>query len=199
MIKDTTLSRRNFLQSGTSLGGAAWLKLSSPGLLAAAASACSAKREAAPFRVLTDSEPGDFAAIAARLIPTTDTPGATEAGVVYFIDHAFADFMSDRLAGARSGLREFNAALEEAFPGAQGLGGLDPSDQDAFLTTREDTGFFQLVRFMTISGFFSMQEYGGNQDQVGWKLIGFQGHQGAWTHPFGYYDAAAGQEQADGE
>jgi hypothetical protein len=36
-----------------------------------------------------------------------------------------------------------------------------------------------------------MSRYGGNREQVGWSLIGFEGHHGAWTYPFGYYDAEA--------
>jgi gluconate 2-dehydrogenase gamma chain len=43
---------------------------------------------------LTASEAADIDAVAARIVPTDDTPGAREAGVVYFIDRALATFLS---------------------------------------------------------------------------------------------------------
>ena len=44
------------------------------------------------------------------------------------------------------------------------------------------------MRFMTLCGFFGMSSYGGNRDNVGWELLGFDGHRGAWQPPFGHYD-----------
>jgi hypothetical protein len=35
---------------------------------------------------------------------------------------------------------------------------------------------------------FSNPSYGGNRDEVGWKLIGFEAPH-PWQPPFGYYDA----------
>ncbi|MEJ2089831.1 MAG: gluconate 2-dehydrogenase subunit 3 family protein [Gammaproteobacteria bacterium] len=190
-------TRRRFLRTGGTLTGAAYIKLTSPVLLTIGASARAAEAGAEPFRVLTDVEAADLSAIAARLIPTTDTPGAAEAGVVHFFDQAFAGVMSNQLTRARDGLAAFNAVLASAHPHAKSLASLDPESQDAFLKTREHTDFFELVRIMTIFGFFAMEQYGGNRDHVGWRVIDFQGH-GAWTPPFGYYDAEVLQEPSDG-
>jgi hypothetical protein len=52
---------------------------------------------------------------------------------------------------------------------------------------------------MTIFGFFAMEKYGGNRGHVGWDLIGFEGHHGAWQYPFGYYDAAYHSGAGDDE
>jgi len=183
------LSRRRFLQSTGTLTGASYLKLMTPALVAIAQPACTAKRESAAFQVLSDREADDFAAIAARLIPTTDTPGATEAGVVYFFDNALAAEMGDQLEGARAGLTAFNAALRDAYPDAVSLRELSTDEQDQFLTTQESSEFFNFAWMMTTFGFFAMEKYGGNKDHVGWNLIGFEGHHGAWQYPFGYYDA----------
>lgn len=171
------------------MSAAAWLKLQSPALLAISASACTAKEESAPFQALSDSEAADFAAISARLIPTTETPGAAEAGVIYFFDQAFSGEMQDQLDNARRGLSAFNQALKAAQPAAGAFATSGNSVQDAFLKTQEQTDFFALVRVMTIIGFFAMDSHGGNRGHIGWDLIGFQGHHGAWTYPFGYYDA----------
>jgi gluconate 2-dehydrogenase gamma chain len=196
---EDTFSRRLFLKSGGNLAGAACLRLLSPALITISQAACSARDTSAPYSVLAEDEAGDLAAIAARIIPTTDTPGATEAGVIHFIDRAFELEMHDKLDEARSGLAAFNRALADAHRGTRHLAELEPGEQDAFLKTRQHSDFFNLVRLMTIYGFFAMAEYGGNRDHVGWDLIGFEGHHGAWQYPFGYYDAAAMREPSDGE
>jgi len=189
MPRNTNVSRRQFLQSAGSLSSVAYLRLSGPALAMLAQAAHAAKSESAPYRVLGSDEAADFEAIATRIIPTTDTPGAAEAGVIHFIDNAFADEMSDQLDAARDGLAEFNAALNDTGLAETRFSDLDAASQDAFLHTQEASEFFELVRLMTIFGFFSMSEYGGNKNHVGWDLIGFEGHHGAWTYPFGYYDA----------
>ena len=193
------LSRRNFLQSTGTLTGAAYLRMLAPGLAAITQAACSAKDEGAAFVILGTDEARDFAAIAARIIPTTDTPGASEAGVIHFIDKAFAAEMSGQLDFARAGLAELNDALGSQHTDAIQLGDLGEDEQDAFLQTRETSGFFNLMWAMTIFGFFSMEKYGGNRDQVGWELIGFEGGHGPWQYPFGYYDAQVHGETHDGE
>jgi len=189
MPPNTNVSRRHFLQSASSLSGIAYLRLTGPVLATIAQAACTAKLESATYRVLGSDEAADFEAIAARIIPATDTPGAIEAGVIHFFDNAFADEMSDRLDAARDGLAAFNSALNNAGLADTRFSDLDIDSQDAFLHTQDTSDFFRLVRLMTIFGFFSMSQYGGNKDHVGWDLIGFEGHHGAWSYPFGYYDA----------
>lgn len=192
------LTRRLFLQSAGAMAGSAYLRILAPGIAAISQAACSARDESAAFTTLHTAEARDFAAIAARIMPTTDTPGATEAGVIHFIDQAFAAEMSPQLDFARGGLAEFNAALA-ASHGDKRLDELDESAQDAFLATREETPFFEMMWAMTVFGFFSMPKYGGNRDKVGWKLVGFEGDHGGWRYPFGYYDAQVHGEQSDGE
>ncbi len=189
MKKASSLSRRNFLQSSGTLTGMSLLRIASPALFAISQAACTAKEQAAAFKVLTEFEAADLTAIAARIIPTTDTPGATEAGVIYFFDNALAAEMSGKLGAIRQGLVEFNAALQQEHAGTAGFADLTADEQDTFLTSRETSDFFALTREMTIFGFFAMSSYGGNRNTVGWDLIGFKGHHGAWQYPFGEYDA----------
>jgi hypothetical protein len=189
MHNNKDVSRRQFLQSAGSLSGIAYLRLTGPALIGIAQAASAANSESAPYRVLGGAEAADLKAIAARIIPTTDTPGATDAGVIHFFDNAFADEMSDQLDAARAGLTAFNASINDSGSMVDRFSDLDPGAQDVFLHTQDTSEFFNLVRLMTIFGFFAMSEYGGNQDHIGWDLIGFEGHHGAWTYPFGYYDA----------
>ena len=193
------VSRRNFLQSAGTLSGIACLRLTGAALATVAQAACTAEQKSAAFLVLGNDEAADFAAIAARIIPTTDTPGATEAGVIHFFDNAFADVMRDQLPEARRGLAEFNARLGEFDAAASRFGELSEAEQDAFLITEEEGDFFNLVWTMTIFGFFAMSKYGGNKDHIAWELIGFGGHNGGWSYPFGYYDAEYAKEPANGK
>ncbi len=198
MENKSNVSRRRFLQSAGSLSGAAYLRLTGPALIAIVESACSAKQQASTYQVLGQAEAADFAAIAARIIPTTDTPGATEAGVIHFFDNAFAAEMSDQLAAAREGLAEFNAALNGANASTDRFSELTNDEQDAYLASRDTSDFFNLVWTMTIFGFFAMSKYGGNKDHVSWDLIGFEGRHGGWQYPFGHYDAEYMEKNRDG-
>ena len=193
------VSRRQFLRSSTTMGGAAYLRLLGPALVAITQSACTAKQESSVFKVLSERDALDLMAIAALIIPTTDTPGATEAGVIYFFDNAFAAEMADLLEDARQGLASFNQALQDTYPDADQFADLGEDDQDAFLKTQESTAFFDLAWTMTIYGFFSMEQYGGNSNHIGWDLIGFDGNHGAWQYPFGHYDAEVHKETTGGE
>lgn len=182
------LSRRLFLQSAGAIAGSSYLRILVPGVAAISQAACSASEANTAFVVLESDEARDFAAIAARILPTTDTPGATEAGVIHFIDQAFDAEMSGQLEFARGALAELNQALATAY-GDKRLDELDEDAQDEFLKTHEETPFFDLMWTMTVFGFFAMPKYGGNREQVGWELVGFEGHHGPWQYPFGYYDA----------
>lgn len=193
------LSRRKFLKSTGALTGASFLRIGVPSLMAITQAACTAKEHHAAYQVLGTEEADDFAAIAARIIPTTDTAGATEAGVIHFFDNAFAAEMSTELARARAGLANFNAALAESHRGQGRFPDLPIEEQDAFLAAQESGDFFGLCRAMTIFGFFAMSKYGGNKNNVGWDLIGFEGNHGAWEYPFGYYDAEYARAQLHGE
>ncbi|MDJ0906260.1 MAG: gluconate 2-dehydrogenase subunit 3 family protein [Woeseiaceae bacterium] len=192
------LSRRLFLQSAGALSGSTYLRILAPGIGAISQAACSARDEGAAFAVLGADEARDIAAIAARIIPTTDTPGAAEAGVIHFVDKAFDAEMSGQLDFARGGLAEFNQALA-AEHGDTRFDELDEDAQDTFLATQEQTPFFEMMWVMTIFGFFSMPKYGGNRNKVGWDLVGFGPGHGPWTYPFGYYDAQVHGENSDGE
>jgi gluconate 2-dehydrogenase gamma chain len=183
------VSRRRFLKSSGALTGASLLKIGVPTLIAITEAACSAKQEAAPFTVLSIADAADLAAIAARIMPTTDTPGATEAGVIYFIDRALGAEMQGMQESLQEGLGSLNA-------GASRFADLTDDAQDELLTAIEDDGFFDSMWMLTMTGFFAMSSYGGNKNNVAWDLIDFKGNHGAWQYPFGHYDAEYAKEKS---
>lgn len=192
-------SRRTFLAGSGILAGSSLARVSIPGLLAVAGTACTARDEGADFEVLSAAEAREFEAIAVRILPTTDTPGAHEAGVIYFMDKSFGSIMEQQLEFARSGMAAFQAGIPAVFPGAKLFSDLDTDDQDRYLAAREDSGFFNQMRFMTIAGFFAMSSYGGNRDHVGWKLLGLDNQHHSWQPPFGYYDAEYRRGETNGD
>lgn len=170
-----------------------------PALVAVSQAACSARDEGAAFEIITDAEAREFLAIASRIFPTTDTPGAREAGVIWFFDKTYGSIYADDLAGDRDMLADFQAGVAGAFPGAKLFSDLDESGQDSYLTSHQDSEFFESMRFKTLAGVFSMNTWGGNRNGVGWKLVGMDGPPHAWSPPFGYYDAEYAKEQQNGE
>ncbi|MCC6391472.1 MAG: gluconate 2-dehydrogenase subunit 3 family protein [Bryobacterales bacterium] len=114
-------------------------------------------------------------ALASLIIPSGATPGAREAGVVYFIDKALATFHQDKRETYRQGLRMVRDRRLEMFPQSTGLAALTPGDQLRFARAIETTGFFEMLRVHAIIGFLAPPEYGGNRGRAGWALIGFEG------------------------
>ena len=182
---DQQTTRRSFLRQGAALTGGTFLRFSAPSLAALSQAACSAKEETRSFTILGEAEAREFEAIAARIIPTTDTPGAKEAGVIWFFDQTFGTFNAGDLEVARKGLANFQEALNDD----RLFSALTDAEQDAHLATQDETQFFELMHFMTLCGFFGMGKYGGNNDDIGWKLLGIDPNQHVFTSPFGYYDA----------
>jgi hypothetical protein len=193
MDNDSEISRRRFLTSTGTLTAASLLRIGAPTLAAITQTACTAREEAAAFVTLNADEAADFTAIAARLIPTTDTPGATEAGVIYFYDRAWGDELSGFLGPVREFLQAINGELGMRFAASS------EAEQDNVLKANENDPRFELLRITTIFGFLAMAKYGGNKGHLSWELLGFDGHHGAWEAPFGYYDAEYSKEQQNGE
>ncbi len=62
------------------------------------------------------SDASDVEAVAAQIVPTDDSPGAREAGAVYFIDRALSTFFSQLGGDYRSQLATFQAACRTQHP-----------------------------------------------------------------------------------
>jgi len=186
-LNDIQLSRRAFLRQTGIAARNSLIVLSLPAIMSSSAAASEARLENSAFKILGDDEANEFSAIAARIIPTDETPGATEAGVIYFIDNVLGTSRTEVLQPMREGLASLQAAAQANY-GSASFSALNPEQQDALLASIEDTAFFGTMRYMTIAGMFSLPEYGGNRDYAGWNLIGFE-HRHVWEPPFGFYDA----------
>jgi gluconate 2-dehydrogenase gamma chain len=145
-----------------------------------------------PFQTLDAVMAAELDAITSQIIPSTDGPGAHEAGIVYFIDRALATFDSDLRESYRMGMASVQQKRKELFPDSASVAALKSEQQIQLIHAIEKTDFFELLRTHTLYGFLGNPSYGGNRDKVGWKLIGFE-DRGAFQPPFGYYDANGGK------
>ncbi len=91
----SAFSRRLFLKGSGGILGSTMARAGLPAIIATSQAACTAREEAAAYENISNAEAREIMAIAARIFPTTDTPGATEAGAVYFFDQAFGTFFAD--------------------------------------------------------------------------------------------------------
>ena len=181
------LSRRAFLASSAQLARHSFVALTLPMILTGCERAQQAVSRGAAFTTLGADEATEFAAIAARIIPSDETPWATEAGVIHFIDHVLGDNRAEELALLRTGLGELRATALQRFNGSN-FSSLDAAQQDELLRAIETTPLFGTLRFLTVAGMFALPEYGGRGDQPGYRLVGLE-NQHVWQPPFGFYDA----------
>ena len=143
-----------------------------------------------PLRFFTAAEAQVVQAASARIFPSDESgPGATEAGVVVYIDRQLAS------PYGKDARRYTKGPWVESIPehGYQGkdtpqqtyragiplleadFAGVPAEQQDQRLEKIEETHFFQLLRLHTLEGMFCDPLHGGNMGMVGWKLIGFPG------------------------
>jgi gluconate 2-dehydrogenase gamma chain len=205
MLVDT--SRRHFLAEGLAGVSAVWVSTHWPSLVAAAEHAHAQVKSSTPpkFEFFTSEDAAEVDAITSRVIPTTDTPGAYEAGVVFFIDHALVTFAKENQKVYRDGLLALQARVRELFPGTDKFSGATPEQQDKVLESLDEQSaskgrnpfrrpaggqsFFERIRVDTIMGFLidPDSDKKGNRDAVGWKVIG-RDPAHMFQPPFGYYD-----------
>jgi len=142
------------------------------------------------FQTLDPATAAEIDAITSQIIPSTDGPGAHEAGVIYFIDRALSAFDADLREAYRTGMPEVQKKRKAMFPDSASIAALTSEYQVQLIHAIEHTDFFELLRTHTLYGFLGNPNYGGNRDHIGWKLIGFEDRM-AFQYPFGYYDAQA--------
>lgn len=142
-------------------------------------------------KALTASEVKTLAAIADRIFPTTDTPGAVEIGVLDYIDLALRGDYAPLLPLYRSGLRFVNRYAESKC--GRRFHSLTEAQKDAVLVDFESgtvagfkkaAEFFETVRYHVLEGVFCEPQYGGNKDMIGWRLVNFPGQQFGYADPY---------------
>ena len=149
-----------------------------------------------PLRFFDQREALVVSAAAARIFPSDATgPGATEAGVIIYIDRQLGGpYGRDRNRYTRPPFED--GVPEQGYQGKatprevyrEGLVLLGPgfdlltqAEQDDRLRGIEATHFFRLLRQHTIEGMFCDPMHGGNADLIGWQAIGYPGPYMSWS------------------
>ena len=128
-----------------------------------------------PLTVLTPDEATVIEALCAQIIPADDSPGAKEAGVLYYIE--------TQLAGP---LERFAETYKKGIPALQNhsrdetgkpFTDLSGTDQKHLLQTIEAAPnselnhFLQIVIDHTMQGFYGSPKHGGNKNETSWKML----------------------------
>jgi hypothetical protein len=119
-----------------------------------------------------------LAAIADTIIPRTDTPGASDAGVPAAIDRRLTatPTLAERF---RAGMKALDAVAQSQF------GALFPALSEAqkieLLKGRQDDAFFRMMKGMTVDAYYTSKE--GLAGELGWHGNTFLPEFKGCTHP----------------
>ncbi len=188
-----TMGRRRALKV---IGGAAALPLLRPkGADAHAAGAHvhpapQVAGEPAPVAILTEHQARTLDAIAERILPTTDTPGAGAAGIPGFVDRLLEGWLPpparDHLLAE---LDRFDRRASDEHADAAGFVDLDEAQQDEMLRAAQDEAtsqrdgrpfsrnpdrlheqpFFDIVKWLTLFGYYTSEA--GMKSELGYRIV----------------------------
>jgi gluconate 2-dehydrogenase gamma chain len=150
---------------------------------AAAGSMVGCAKKKSPWRFFTLEEGQTVAAICERIIPADQDPGATEAGVVNFIDLQLMGPYRRYRASYREGIKGVEQASLKLF--GHRFTELSPEKQDEVLGELEGGAaageawkglsskeFFALILSHSMQGFYGDPRHGGNRERLSWKMLG---------------------------
>ncbi len=191
-------TRRTFLAQAAASLGLLYLNGLTPEVLAQAhehAKTAPRNLDGQPFRFFTAQQAADYEAFASQIIPTDETPGAKEANVVHFVDFALSEIEPQNRQDVTKALDALNAQTKKTAPQAASFAALTSAQQVETMKAIEKSDDFGTLRAYVLVGFFGDPSDGGNKNEIGWKLIGFE-DKFYYAPPFGYYDAQAMKEKA---
>jgi gluconate 2-dehydrogenase gamma chain len=180
LADDDDVSRRVFVQHLTFLGGGVVLLGGCKEPAKPAAPAPPPEALTSSHRTFTNAEWKTLSAAVDRVLPRDEDPGALDANVPEYIDRML---QTENLQQMRQnfvpGLAALNRRAERMFkkPFAE----CTPAQQDELLTLFKDSPeksgearWYEMLVVLSLEGFLGDPSYGGNQGEVGWKLVGFQ-------------------------
>lgn len=180
------MKRREFLAvPAAALGGSLWYTLAGQAIR-------SNPQEGVlqiPLRFFAAAEARTISAACERIFPSDETgPGATEAGVVVYIDRQLAGpygrdkfrytkppFIASVVEHGYQGKATPREIYREGILTLGDFASLSSKAQDQKLSSMDTTVFFRMLRTHTIEGMFCDPMHGGNAGLIGWQLIGFPG------------------------
>ena len=142
----------------------------------------SCRQQPGGYRFFTAEEAACLIAICEQIIPGDESPGATDAGVIWYIDRQLAGVFHDDQESYRNGLKNLQSLCSLQF--GTNFGRLAFAEQTLLLKKMETnlltdkewpTGkasdFFNLVRSHTMQGFYGSPIHGGNRDYASFRML----------------------------
>ena len=133
------------------------------------------------YRVLTYEEANCLVALCERIIPADDDPGATAAGVIYYIDKQLYLRFPEKKELFREGIEslqtwcrtKYNGNFEELNVEMQNkiLQAIEKDEIPQNLRTTPSKKFFYMLIDWTMQGFYSSPRHGGNKDYMSFKML----------------------------
>ena len=143
-------------------------------LAAVAASSLGCSRTKATWWFFTAGEARLVDALTERIIPADQDPGASQAGVVEFIDRQLVRHYRKYQTTYRGGLAAVEASARARF--GKAFADLPPDAQSQLLAAVEEDpatkDFFAMLVAHTMQGYYGDPRHGGNRDQVAWRMLG---------------------------
>ena len=137
------------------------------------------------WRFFTPDEAALVEAVAEQIVPADQDAGATDAGVVFFIDRQLAGPYQRFQEKYRQGLRCLTFTSLQMF--SKPFEALAWDDQTQLLKTMEAgrapqepwddpsaKEFFDLLRDHSLQGFYGSPRHGGNRGYVSYKMLGLE-------------------------
>lgn len=140
-------------------------------------------RNYTPFLFFTADEALLLTAICEQIIPADENgPGATQAGVIYYIDKQLYEVFTWEQDKYRLGLTAINESSLELFSANFDM---LPTDKqllflkkmegnelpDSYWKDNSASGFFRTIIQHTMQGFYGPPRHGGNKNYISYKMI----------------------------
>ncbi|MGB9604797.1 MAG: gluconate 2-dehydrogenase subunit 3 family protein, partial [Bryobacteraceae bacterium] len=120
----------------------------------------------------TPDEAETVIALCEQIIPADQDPGATEAGVIHYIDRHLIGHFRRYQAVYREGLARLDQLCRQRH--GRRFAELKFDQQTAVLEKLEGDlkKFFDMVIDHAMQGFYGDPRHGGNRDAVSWRMLG---------------------------
>jgi gluconate 2-dehydrogenase gamma chain len=165
----TKLNRRKFIQSAGLAFGSVLLFPS-----------CLKKNNV--YRFFTNDAAECIIAVCEQIIPKDESPGATDAGVIHYIDRQLSGVFNYDQETYRQGIKNLNDLSAKKY--AKVFDELDFDIQTKLLIAMESdeldekewpsgkpSDFFNLVRSHTMQGFYGSPIHGGNKNFMSFEML----------------------------
>ena len=134
------------------------------------------------YRILSDDEASCLIALCEQIIPADEDPGATDAGVINFIDKQIALRFPEEKDFMKKGVDALEASCQALHK--RKFEELDFDTQTTVVASMENNqlpdefwseigqrAFFDKIVLRTRQGFYGMPRHGGNKDYVSYRML----------------------------